>query len=363
MKRCFGSVFLVGALVAGVVAQQPSAGDGAKTTEMSDVTLKIGDKAPPLKIEKWVKGAPVTAYEPGMIYVIEHWATWCGPCIAQMPHLTALQKEHKGKVTVVGVTSQDSRGNTLDKVEAMVKEKGDETMGYTVAWDSERATSEAFMKAAGRNGIPCSFVIDGKGTIAWIGHPMWLDAVIDPLLAGTWDAKTGPERIANGEKALSSAFAKAASDPKEAIAAWQAFEKEFPKVAREMGDTKLRLFMRLGEYDAAYKAAAEIVDGAIAKKDATKLNEIAWMIVDPHGSVTRKDLDLAMKAATKADEFTKGEDAAIIDTLARVYFLKGNVERAIELQTKAVSLAKDERLLDELRPALEEYKQAAKKND
>src|SRR5213078_3372942 len=117
--------------------------------------LSVGDRAPELHIAKWVKGEPITGYEKGRVYVVEFWATWCGPCIASMPHLSALQKEYKGKATFIGVTSVDKHGNTLEKVEKMVADKG-ETMGYTVAWDNDRATNEAFMEASGQGGIPCS---------------------------------------------------------------------------------------------------------------------------------------------------------------------------------------------------------------
>ena len=103
-----------------------------------------------------------------------------------------------------------------------------------------------------------------------------------------------------------------------------------------------------------------MVDKAIADKDSSALNGIAWTIVDPEGKVEKKDLDLALKAAMKADELMKHEDPAVMDTLARVYFLKGDVDKAVEIETKAVEAAKGQ-MKSELQQALDEFKAGKKK--
>ncbi len=143
-----------------------------KDAEKPAVTLKVGDKAPELKIDAWVKGEQITGFEKGKVYVVEFWATWCGPCIKNIPHLTELQKEYKD-VAFIGVAASergDDAKSKQDKVEKFVKEKGDE-MGYRVAFDSDREMSKDWMQAAGQNGIPCAFIVDGEGKVAFIGHP------------------------------------------------------------------------------------------------------------------------------------------------------------------------------------------------
>jgi thiol-disulfide isomerase/thioredoxin len=327
------------------------------------VTLKIGDPAPPLKIEKWLKGGPVEKLEKGKVYVLEFWATWCGPCIASMPHLSALQKQYEGKAVVIGVDVAEDKeytDETRSKVEKFVKDQGDR-MAYTVAYDGKsKAMDTAYMDAAGQNGIPTVFVIDQTGTIAWIGHPMWLDLPLEEVVAAKWDLKTGPAQITKAQERLVAVGEKMRTDPKEAMAAWESFERDYPIAARTMTDTKFLVYLVGGDYEKAYKIAGELVDRAIADKDAYQLNAVAWAIVDPEGDVKKKDLDLALRAATKADELTKHENSAILDTLARVYFLKGDVDKAIDLETKAVAQA-PEAEKTELRSTLDEYKAARNK--
>ena len=42
----------------------------------------------------WVQGEGPTAFEPGKVYVFECWATWCGPCVALIPHVNHLHKKY-----------------------------------------------------------------------------------------------------------------------------------------------------------------------------------------------------------------------------------------------------------------------------
>jgi thiol-disulfide isomerase/thioredoxin len=351
---------LVAALVtaAPALAQDKAADKPApKAPAKSSATLVAGDAAPALSIDKWIKGAPVPKFESGKVYVVEFWATWCGPCIASMPHLSALQKEFKDSVTIIGVTSQDPR-NTLEGATKMATDKGD-TMGYTVAWDSDRATNNSYMKAANQNGIPCSFVIDKTGKIAYIGHPMFLDMVLEPVVAGKWDTKTGNAAVKDAEDKLygkNGVFAQAQSDPEGALKTLNEIDAKYPKIVEAAGLERMKyhLLLQTGNAPEAHKLGLKLVDKAVKDKDAMALNEIAWGIVDPEGNVKNKDLDLALKAAEEGVKASDNKDGMIMDTLARVYWVKGDKAKAIETQTKAVALA-PEGAKAQLQKSLDEY--------
>lgn len=333
----------------------------AQTTKQPAATLKVGDKAPPLVVEKWLKGEPVSRFRPGHVYVVEFWSTWCGTCVKSMPDLSELQRIYKDKVTIIAVNVWERAYNdkTLATVENFVAKQGDR-MAYAVAYDGKaRATDTAYMKAAERTGIPTTFLIDGNGKIAWIGYPWSLDVPLAACVAGKWDLVSGPQYLAQAEGLVRQFREKVRNTPQEALALWETLEREYPGATRKVAGLGFKTLLEVQEYSRAYKLASELVDRAIAAKDVRVLNALAWAIVDPEGKVETKDLDLALRAAIKADEFSKHENASVLDTLARVYFCKGEVDRAIELQTRAVAKGQEQDR-SELRKTLEAY-QAAKK--
>ena len=152
--------------------------------------LMVGDPAPALAIGEWVKGDPVTKFEPGSVYVVEFWATWCGPCIHGMPHLSGLQEKFAGDgVTVIGVNIWDKPANVAPFLHNNVKmhgKTGDEVMRYTVAIEkkddpadeNEGVMAKTWMRAAGRRGIPSAFIVDQNQRVAWIGHPAGMDGAL-----------------------------------------------------------------------------------------------------------------------------------------------------------------------------------------
>ena len=114
------------ALLMGIVTQaQANPGlKGPPDEPKADAKLAVGDVPPNLKATKWLQGNPVERFEAGRIYVVEFWATWCGPCVAVMPHVADMQREYKDKgVTVIGFTAADP-SNTAEKVANFIDKRG-----------------------------------------------------------------------------------------------------------------------------------------------------------------------------------------------------------------------------------------------
>ena len=118
-------------------------------------TVTIGDPAPPLKMQAWLKGTPVPQFEKGRIYVIEFWATWCVPCRAEMPYLSALANRYRSNVTIIGVDVYEMKKTTMQKVQAFVDSMG-KNMDYTVAAGDTNFMVRNWLEATGEKnmGIP-----------------------------------------------------------------------------------------------------------------------------------------------------------------------------------------------------------------
>src|SRR2546422_5100639 len=172
----------------GLVALAMGMGFG-RAAENSEATLKVGNPAPKLQVSRWVQGEPVKDFEDDKAYIVEFWATWCGPCVASIPHVNELHQKYKDKGLVV--IGQNVWENDTSKVEPFITKMG-EKMTYRVALDNGAGNkgkmAQTWMEAADQHGIPTAFIVNKQGKIAWIGHPMSLkESVLEQVLDGKFD--------------------------------------------------------------------------------------------------------------------------------------------------------------------------------
>jgi thiol-disulfide isomerase/thioredoxin len=343
-------------------------------SDQAEPKLKIGDPAPSLAVAQWVKGEPVKTFEPGKTYVVDFWATWCGPCRASMPHLTGLQKSYKDRVTVISVSVAEE---DQAKVEPFVQKMG-EMMGFAVALDDIAAGDvrgqngpmmRLWLKAAGLDGIPNAFIVS-HGKIAWIGHPDGLDGPLDKVLSGQWDfesaARARRQKLAANRRYQEVVWPKlgltfrAGRPTDETVAVIKKAIADDPSI--ECGDAgryKFQFLLECGRVDEAVRYGERLVD-SVFQDEPFPLRVIAWLIVDemPGKGGDRRKLALALRAARRARELTHDRDARALDVLSQVLFAMGDVEQALLTEQEAVGVAGAE-ASSEMKERLEQYRTGA----
>jgi len=349
----------------------------AKAEAAADL-LTIGSKAPELKVGKWVKNGEVKGFEKGKIYVVEFWATWCGPCKKSIPHLTEMAKQYKDKVTFAGISVWENDESHVDAVEKFVAKMGDK-MDYHVAVDdkfgNEGSMAKSWMSAAQQDGIPSAFIVNGEGKIAWIGHPMQMEKPLAEVVAGKWDmakaigeAKKAAEQeaidkenqkiLATEGRALQEAFM--GGDHPKVVTEVDAILAKHAALGKMLLPIKFMSQLKVDE-TAAYATGRALVASEL-KNEAQAMNQVAWTILDTK-DLKKPDFALALDAAKAAAAASNNEDGMILDTLALATFKTGDAAKAIEIQTKAVELAKkagDKDTLAEMETRLAEFKKGGK---
>jgi thiol-disulfide isomerase/thioredoxin len=328
-------------VAAAVLVSAPS------TTKAS---LAVGDPAPALRAGTWIQGEPVNAFDSNHVYIVEFWATWCGPCRASIPHLNELWQQFKDKgVIVIGVDVWDSD----DAVAPFVKKMGDK-MTYRVALDDKSQDAEGFMadnwwkRHVDGHSIPHAFIIDQQGRIAWIGHPMELnEKLINDIVSGHYDLAEAATEYAEYKQQLvvdqkisvindrlSSAINAKRWD--DAAAALADALKIAPKREDDYANARMTILLGQKRFDEAYQFAASYSDNH--PLDTFQLSQIAFAIsLQP--DVKPPQLALAEKLAQRANTAANGKDVPALNTLARIQFMEGKSAEAIATAQKAVDAA------------------------
>ena len=374
-----------------------------------DKILTIGSKAPAIDVEHWVQDgdgqfSKVTKFKDGNVYVVEFWATWCGPCVAAMPHISELQKKYADKgVQIISISDED-----LETVENFLERqvRGEEmtyqelTKNYCLTTDPDRSCHVDFMKAAGQGGIPTAFIVGKDGHVEWIGHPMTIDKPLAQIVSDKWDREKFGIKFRKSQKleiARGKIMRSLRSDPEEAIEMIDDLAKDLDgSELLQLKQMKMAAMMSIGKEAEVIKMLKREMKSGIedekgvfatmmfqllqrkgvealepefdniakaAKGDTMALNQISWAIVemaDAGDEVPKGLISSARKAAERAVEI-EPENGAILDTLAHLVHMQGDLDEAIKIQEKAVKFA-DAQSAGEVKAYMEELMKEKEKN-
>jgi thiol-disulfide isomerase/thioredoxin len=113
------------------------------------------DSAPEFKLES-LEGKPLSlAAARGKVVLLNFWATWCGPCRAEIPDLIALQQKYRDQLQIIALTVDEDDASIVKQVVA------EERVNYPVAM----APPEVRKQYGGIAALPTSFVLDTQGRV------------------------------------------------------------------------------------------------------------------------------------------------------------------------------------------------------
>lgn len=372
-------------------ADETAAPDAEPAEEEKTKVLSIGSLAPSLDIEHWVgdSPSPMSKFESGKVYVVEFWATWCGPCLYSMPHLAELQSKYEDEgVRVVSISNEDletvtsflerpvrpkilglpepkevgDEDTTESDEEASTDEEvkeeakpitfGELTSAYSLTTDPDESVYEDYMRAAAQNGIPTAFIVGKDGYVEWIGHPMSMDEPLEAVVNDEWDrgpAKEEFERKQKVDLAL-----------REILLAYRTKHHE----------TALRLLQEHSDlfqgtrYETALKSiwfptalatqqneiALELIEEKIESNpdDVVAINRWAWEVYEAIESGWDNSDEILMTTTNALESALASEenesDEALwpaYDTVAHLKALANDKDAAIEWQRRAIETAPD----------------------
>jgi thiol-disulfide isomerase/thioredoxin len=299
-------------------------------TVVKKESLRPGSLAPEISFKKWLKGTQFNSLESDKTYVVEFWATWCGPCRESIPHLTEMAKKYKD-ITFLGVGIWEKDENGV--LENFVKEMGSK-MDYNVAYSGEKdGMAETWMNAAGQNGIPTAFVVK-NGTIQWIGHPMTMDQALKDISEGKFSLEKAQTQFAAAEEASKKqdAFFKKldeldkkfeAGKRAEAKSGYATLVKENPDFATYGQEVKM-VWDAIENPKAFLKSASTVGNnsGTDKKERASSYASVAYRLTE------RKELGLAKSAVQALLKSTKYQDLIVMYYSVNVFKVtKSDAER------------------------------------
>ena len=350
---CALVVLPVTALIAQDATPPAPAAPPTATTEPVARLLQAGDPAPALQCGEWVQGDAVKEFEKGKVYVLEFWATWCGPCKTAIPHLNDLHKKYQDKGLVV--IGQNCGERDEAKVKPFLQEMGDK-MTYRVALDDKSkskdgAMSATWMRAAGRNGIPCSFVVGTEGKLLWIGHPMQLtEPLVEEMLANKFDAEAVRAKQEK-EQAAAMAVREQITAVTKAVREknWDEAAKAVDELAAIVPEAqkpivpamKLDIAVGRGDVEGALAQAQAVVASVPEQNRGIMQANVARRLIAAE-TPDPKLLQAALAMATEACAGKGSKNVGAFLTLADIQEKMGRKDEAASSLGKAVELAPDQ---------------------
>jgi hypothetical protein len=262
---------------------------------------KIGDAAPSLNVDKWVKGKALDVKDGKNIYIVQFCSLSRANDMA-LTNLNHLQKKYKG---VIAITVSDEPAAQLEE---FVKLKADK-IEYAVAADNDNKTTLSYLRAFNQMALPRAFVVGKEGKVLWHGHPLGgLDDVLDEITSGRYSEDRMRKSIEGREQ--------------------------------------LEQYLLLARKEDEQGTTVGLMLLSIRTNDWAGLCDLAFRIAtDPY--LPKRDVALANKALDRAEQIATTNASSVSVARSILLFQTGKEQEGLALAKKALASAQSQKGKDE----------------
>jgi hypothetical protein len=316
----------------------------------------LGEPAPAPISGETLHGDAIEAWTPGNRTVLIFWSPFVGGSWQEAMRLHTATEGREGVEAIsIGLGPRD-------RVVAALSELGErhDTLPRTVI-DPTGGWRKTFLEPLGLTELPAIVAIDEEGCFLYHGPASGTRLLMGSIIGGSFDP----------QKLLRDALEYGARTNVERIVATGRSQARRGEVDLENVLATLREAIDLDPLNTVFRVLEFdiLLDDADRTEDASQvgrkileafpispitLNEMAWHLVS-FPDISNRDLDLALEASRRANAIRGWTDPGMLDTLARVHWMRGETDDAIRFQTLAVGYSPDTWFGDDARENLRVY--------
>ena len=300
----------------------------------------IGEAAPPPPGGTMIKGDPITDWNTTGPTILLFWSPFVGGTGTHLAQLGDVGVKSKKIETLSIASGPRSRvEDTLDNL------PGRAPIAPRTILDDAGRWRQTFIEPLGLTTLPAVVALDDNGEVVYHGPMNTASMALAKISADTWSADGYRDSVLeyNARQQASIAL----SEIRGRVRRGQATTEEAIALAEELIELDPRNGGRqVSKFDILLANADRSDDAyAYGREIATRfpdnyliLNDLAWNTVSLP-NVPRRDLDFALEMSRRANAIQGYTDHSVLDTLGRVWWMRGDADEAIRWQLKAVARA------------------------
>ncbi len=353
MSSVFGS-FLVSSPIFGqtVIPGQPAQPSAAPSSHQmassrfapDPETIRelrmIGEPVPPPSGGTMIKGEPITEWNSEGPTILIFWSPFVGGTDTHLAQLGEIGAKSEGIQTISIASGPRSRvERTLDNLPGRTPIAPRTLLDETGSWQ------KAFVEPLGLTTLPAVVAIDKHGEVVYHGPMNTASMALARITSNNWSSDGYRDSVMEYMSRQQASIA--LNEIRGRVRRGQATADQAVSLAEELIELDAQNGGRqVSKFDILLTIADRPDDAyAYGREIATRfsnnylvLNDLAWNIVSLP-DVSRRDLDFALEMSRRANAIQGYTDYSVLDTMGRIWWMRGDADEAIRWQMMAVARA------------------------